>query len=72
MDDRDDSSSEIHFRDIAPAIEFVCWVVVLLAPVLRWINGPAVTSDQFVIQISVFAIALVCAISLRLCATFRW
>jgi hypothetical protein len=35
-----------HFRDIAPAIEFACWVVVVLAPILRLINGAAVTTNS--------------------------
>ncbi len=61
-----DEEPEIHFRDVAPAIEFVCWVVVVLAPLLRLVNGPAVTDDQFVIQVSLFLIALFGGIGLRL------
>jgi len=61
-----DSSNDVHFRDMALAIEFVCWVVVALAPILRLINGPAVTSDQYAIQIALFAAALLGAIALRL------
>jgi hypothetical protein len=58
-------SDDIHFRDIAPAIEFVCWVIVALCPLLRLINGAAVTDDQFVIQISLFSLALAGGIGLR-------
>jgi hypothetical protein len=57
---------EIHFRDIALAIEFVCWVVVLLCPFLRLVNGAAVTDDQFVIQVALFSLALVGAVGLRI------
>lgn len=60
-----DESDGLHFRDIAPTIEFVCWVVVVLAPFLRWINGPAVTIDQFVVQITLLSSALVVAMVLR-------
>ncbi len=60
-----DEEPNIHFRDIAPAIEFACWVVVVLAPLLRLVNGPAVTDDQFVIQVSLFLIALLGGIGLR-------
>jgi len=62
----DDKDSDIRFRDIAPAIEFMCWVVVLLAPLLRLANGAAVTSDQFVIQVALFSLALLGGVSLRL------
>ncbi len=61
-----DEEPNIHFRDIAPAIEFVCWVVVGLSPLLRLVNGPAVTDDQFVIQVSLFLTALAGGIGLRL------
>lgn len=66
MNEDGDPSEKIHFRDVAPAIEFVCWVVVALAPLLRWVNGPAVTDDQFVVQMTLFGIALLGGLSLRL------
>ena len=59
-------SQPVHFRDVAPAIEFCCWVVVALAPFLRWVNGAAVTDDQFFIQIGLVTIALSGALGLRL------
>jgi hypothetical protein len=65
MSENSESSQEIHFRDVAPAIEFVCWVIVVLAPLLRLVNGPPVTNDQLVIQITLFSVALLTAIALR-------
>ena len=65
MNETGDSPDNIHFRDIAPAIEFVCWVVVVLCPLLRLVNGAAVTSDQFVIQITLFSLALASGIGFR-------
>jgi len=61
-----DSEPEIHFRDVAPAIELVCWVIVLMCPFLRLVNGPAVTDDQFVIQTAIFSVPFVGAVTLRL------
>lgn len=55
----------ITFRDIAPATEFSCWVVVALAPFLRWVNGAAVTDDQFVIQVTFVSVAALGATGLR-------
>jgi hypothetical protein len=66
MSENGNPPKDIHFRDLAPAIEFVCWVVVVLSPLLRLINGPAVTSDQFIIQVTLFSLALIGAIGLRL------
>ncbi len=66
MQKNDNSSKDYHFRDIAPAIEFGCWVMVALLPLLRLVNGPAVTSDQFVIQSTLFSLAFASGVSLRL------
>ena len=55
----------VHFRELAPALEFLCWVVVLLAPLLRWINGPPVSRDQAVTQILLVTLAVTGAVSLR-------
>ena len=59
-------NGEIRFRDALPAIEFCCWVVLALAPFLRWVNGAAVTDDQFYIQIGIVALAAIGAIGLRI------
>ena len=56
----------IGFAAVAPALEFICWVLVMLIPFLRWVNGAAVTDDQFSIQYTLAAIALAGALSLRL------
>lgn len=59
-------SEAVDWREMLPAAEFCCWVVVLLAPLLRWINGAAVTDDQFYIQVGLTALALIGAVTLRL------
>ena len=51
--------------DALLAIEFCCWTVLVLAPFLRWVNGPAVTTDQFVVQCTLVTLALLGAVSLR-------
>jgi hypothetical protein len=32
--------------------EFFCWTMVVLAPILSWVNGPSVSTDQFVVRTS--------------------
>ena len=41
------------------AVELGCWTMVVLAPILTWVNGPAVSTDQAVVRASVFILALV-------------
>ncbi len=64
MDD-DQSKGQTRFCDVSPSIEFGCWVVLVLAPLLRLINGPAVSTDQFVVQVILVVAAAVGAIGLR-------
>ena len=70
-DGRNEISEEeaIRFADLAPAIEFACWTIVGLAPFLRLVNGPAVTDDQWWIQVTLTTLALVGACSLR---CYQW
>ncbi len=48
------------------AIELSCWTMVVLAPVLSWVNGPAVSTDQAVVRTVVFVAALTGGIVLTL------
>lgn len=66
MNDNKKPPEDIHFQDIAPALEFVCWVLVVLCPLLRLINGAAVTSDQFVFQVTLGSLAVTGGIALRI------
>jgi hypothetical protein len=45
--------------------EFCCWTMMMLAPILMWVNGPAVSTDQFVVRVTVFVLALAGAIGIR-------
>jgi hypothetical protein len=51
--------------------EFFCWTMVVLAPILTWVNGPSVSTDQFVVRVSVFVLALAGAIGLRVVKMIR-
>ena len=45
--------------------EFACWTMVLLVPLLWWVNGPAVSTDQLVVRVGLTVLALVGGLSLR-------
>lgn len=57
---------DVRFRDVSPALEYVFWVFVVLAPLLFLANGPPVTGDQAVFQVAMTVTALVAAIGFRL------
>lgn len=59
----------VRCREITPAFEFMAWVMVALAPLLRLANGPPVTTDQWYFQIIVASLSLFTAIGLRV---YNW
>jgi hypothetical protein len=52
--------------DLLWLAEFFCWTMVVLAPILSWVNGPAVSTDQFVVRTCVFVLALSGGAGLRM------
>ncbi len=57
------------FRSMA---ELCCWTVVVLAPLLTWVNGGAVSTDQIVVRTVVFSAALCGGMGLRIAGIVRW
>lgn len=39
-------------------MELSCWTMVALAPFLYWVNGPAVSTDQFVVRTILVSVAV--------------
>ena len=56
---------ELTTAEILGWAEFACWTALLLAPVLYYVNGPSVSTDQLVVR-TVFVVLAACgAIVLR-------
>jgi hypothetical protein len=64
--DPNDSKSDMTVAELAYWVEFGCWVSIILYPILYWINGPAVSFDQFVVRSALLVISMTGAIGLRL------
>jgi hypothetical protein len=63
-------------RPMTPAeivgwVEFACWTMVALAPFLYWVNGPAVSTDQFVVRTALVSLALTGGIVIRVTKWIR-
>lgn len=66
MTDEDEPSDpELTPREVRQWAEFCCWTTLALAPFLYWANGPAVSTDQFVVRTALVVAAEVGAIALR-------
>lgn len=67
----DDQDRPIEWDEACGWIEFGCWTVLVLVPMLYWVNGPAVSQDQLVVRWLVVVVALAGGIGLRLRALRR-
>jgi hypothetical protein len=71
--DRDVWSVErpVAAREVLGWVELGCWTMVGLAPLLYWVNGPAVSTDQLVVRSGLVGFALGGGLALRLAASLR-
>lgn len=63
--------TELTWEEMRPWIEFSCWSALVMCPILFWLNGPAVSDDQYVVRNGMVILAACGAIGLRLLAYVR-
>jgi len=56
---------ELSWAELRYWVEFGCWTTLALAPFLYWVNGPAVSDDQFVVRTALVGLAALGAVGLR-------
>lgn len=66
-----ENANDLTPREICGWAEFCCWTTLVLAPFLYWVNGPAVSTDQFVVRTALVVLAGCGAVGLRLYAWLR-
>jgi hypothetical protein len=62
---------------VAPAelrywLELGCWTTLALSPFLSWVNGTAVSQDQFIVRSAVVVLAACGAFTLRIYGLLNW
>jgi hypothetical protein len=62
-------TGEITSQQVRSWLEVGCWTTLGLVPFLVWVNGAAVSTDQFVVRIVLVMLAAFAVIGLRL---FAW
>jgi hypothetical protein len=53
----DASGDDISLDELLPWVEFGCWTALVLAPILYYVNGPSVSSDQAVVRTGLVIVA---------------
>jgi hypothetical protein len=59
------AAGEISIAELRDWLEFSFWTTLAAAPFLYWVNGPAVSHDQFVVRTALLALAACGAVGLR-------
>jgi hypothetical protein len=54
----DEADDTLEAVDLSPYIEFACWTMMVLFPLLYWVNGPAVSTDQLVVRTALIILAV--------------
>lgn len=66
MDEQRASDGELSVDEAAGWAEFCAWSALVMTPILWWLQGPSVSTDQFVVRTSLVVISAVAAIALRI------
>jgi hypothetical protein len=46
----EEAEDDLQLYEVLAWIEFGCWTAIALFPFLYWVNGPAVSTDQYVVR----------------------
>jgi hypothetical protein len=59
------AEEDLSLDELLPWLEFGCWTSLALAPILYYVNGPSVSSDQAVVRTGLVIFAALGAATLR-------
>lgn len=65
MNEAQRTEDDIRLDELLPWIEFGCWTAIVLFPFLYWVNGPAVSTDQYVMRNILIVVSVTGAFGLR-------
>lgn len=65
QDTIEEDEEEITWEEVVGWLEFGCWTTLALAPMLYYVNGPAVSTDQSVVRTALVCLAAAGAVGIR-------
>jgi hypothetical protein len=65
------NSDELDFQEILAWGEVWCWMALVMTPLIWWLQGPSVSTDQFVIRTALVTLATAGCLGFRLRAWIR-
>jgi hypothetical protein len=61
----DDAADTLEIAEILGWAEFCAWSALVMTPIIWWLQGPSVSTDQFVVRIGLVVISASVAVGLR-------
>jgi hypothetical protein len=65
------SEDDISITELRVWDEFGAWCAVVMTPVIWWLQGPSVSTDQFVVRTGLIVISLLTGVGLRIWAIIQ-
>ncbi len=62
---------EITTEEFLGWMEFGCWSALVMAPLIYWLQGPSVSTDQYVVRTALVILAAVGGVGLRIRAVLQ-
>jgi hypothetical protein len=57
--------NELRLNELLPWAEFCAWSALIMTPIIWWLQGPSVSTDQFVVRTSLVVISAIVGVGLR-------
>jgi hypothetical protein len=61
----DDAADTLELAEILSWAEFCAWSALVMTPIIWWLQGPSVSTDQFVVRTGLVVISASVAVGLR-------
>ena len=59
------ADDELDLHEILGWAEFCAWAALVMTPIIWWLQGPSVSTDQFVVRTGLVVISATVAVGLR-------
>lgn len=61
----DEPTDDLDLEEVLGWAEFCAWSALVMTPIVWWLQGPSVSTDQFVVRTSLIVISAVVGVGLR-------
>ena len=67
----DQSETDLNIPRLCGRVEVGCWTMLAMTPIIWWLQGPSVSTDQFAVRIGLVVVSAITGSGLRAWAWFN-